>query len=278
MDKLPSPVICGWARTQSEQHQPWNRSYLALFHGIGIEEEDVLHFFINPSQCKKMIDQRLRTSHHCVPLFDVTRLQLRLEDIDGGERVIALQTGIGKGARETAIVLEEQKDVTLWMRHIKDWCPSNAHHTAADGTPMPSSIGETAFPSVNTVDSGMNSFLPSLGGHLDDDIGRAHQPVDADEVFVAAAASTERGDGGEGACPAAAGPGMRGNTHTRTQSDVGTSQQQGLLLSMQCLDTETGVKGEADVTELMTPRGTGPDAAGGIGGGLEHSSPMTDVE
>ena len=92
---------------------------MALFRGKGLEEEDMLHFFRDASQCDKMVDQGLPTSHLCVPLCDVTRLQLRLEAIDGGGRAIALQAGTGKGARETVIVLEEQKDVGLWIKNIK---------------------------------------------------------------------------------------------------------------------------------------------------------------
>lgn len=69
--------------------------------------------------CDKMIAQHLRTSHGCLALSEVTRVQLRHEEGNGGERAIALQTGTGKHMKETLIVPEEQREYVSWTKHIK---------------------------------------------------------------------------------------------------------------------------------------------------------------
>lgn len=66
-----------------------------------------------------MIGQHLRTSHGCLTLSDVTRVQLRQEEGSGGGRAIALQTGAGKHVKEMVIVPEEQREFLSWTRHIK---------------------------------------------------------------------------------------------------------------------------------------------------------------
>lgn len=92
---------------------------MALFHGVGQEEEDLLNFYGNASLCEKMIEQGVFTSYLSLALCDVTRLHLRHEDVDGGRRVMVLQTGIGKNAVEIAIAIEKQKDFSSWMDNIK---------------------------------------------------------------------------------------------------------------------------------------------------------------
>lgn len=99
--------------------QLWVRSYVALFHGVGQEEEDLLNFFGNANLCEKMINQGVLTSYLSLSLCDVTRLYLRHEDVDGGRRVIVLQTGVGNNAGEIAIAIEKQKYFTSWMNNIK---------------------------------------------------------------------------------------------------------------------------------------------------------------
>lgn len=69
--------------------------------------------------CDKMIGHHVRTSHGCLALSEVTRVQLRHEDDTGGERAIALQTGTGKLMKETVIVPEEQREYESWTKHIK---------------------------------------------------------------------------------------------------------------------------------------------------------------
>ena len=196
--------------------------------------------------------------------------------------------------------------------HEQEWCPSNAHSMSTDGTPMPSSIGETAFPSVNTADSGMDEvddmvpasgvddvddmvpasglddMVPASGFRLDGDIGR---PRNKREMFVPAASSTVDGESNsteeheesgfiEGGLIGASGR----TISVETQPDSDTSHQAEIEIEMSMSLTKTktepikGGKGKADVTPPKTPTGTGPDSAGGMGGVCDDSSPMTDVE
>lgn len=85
-----------------------------------MDVKDVMYFFGDATMCDKMISQRARTHHGCLPLCDVTRVQLRQEEGDGGgARAIALQTGTGKDSKELVVVPEEQKEFWSWTRHIK---------------------------------------------------------------------------------------------------------------------------------------------------------------
>lgn len=100
--------------------QSGGRRYIALFRNIGPDLKDnVVYFFGDVAMCDKMIGQHLRTSHGCLTLSDVTRVQLRQEEGSGGGRSIALQTGTGKHMKEMVIVPEEQRDFLSWTRHIK---------------------------------------------------------------------------------------------------------------------------------------------------------------
>lgn len=93
---------------------------MALFRNVGPDLKDnVVYFFGDAAMCDKMIGQHLRTSHGCLTLSDVTRMQLRQEDGSGGRRAIALQTGSGKHVKEMVIMPEEQRDFLSWTRHIK---------------------------------------------------------------------------------------------------------------------------------------------------------------
>lgn len=93
---------------------------MALFRNVGPDLKDnVVYFFGDAAMCDKMIGQHLRTSHGCLTLSDVTRVELRQEEGSGGGRAIALQTGTGKHVKEMAIVPEEQREFLSWTRHIK---------------------------------------------------------------------------------------------------------------------------------------------------------------
>ena len=93
---------------------------MALFRNVGPDLKDnVVYFFGDAAMCDKMIGQHLRTSHGCLTLSDVTRVQLRQEEGGGGGRAIALQTGTGKHVKEMVIVPEEQRDFLAWTRYIK---------------------------------------------------------------------------------------------------------------------------------------------------------------
>eukprot|EP00903_Cladosiphon_okamuranus_P016855 g15543.t2 len=166
--QMPQPVIRGWAQTQSDQHQNGGRHYMALFRDVGPGLTDnVVYFFGDAAMCDKMIGQHLRTSHGCLTLSDVTRVQLRQEEGGGGGRAIALQTGTGKHVKEMVIVPEEQRDFVSWTSHIKQCCPENAWSIAADGTPMTSSIGDTAINIVDSNGEGVSaSVTPSIADHI----------------------------------------------------------------------------------------------------------------
>ncbi len=69
--------------------------------------------------CDKMVGQQLRTSHGCLTLSDVTRLQVGEEEGSGGGKAIALYTGTGKNVKEMIIVPEEQREFLTWTRLIK---------------------------------------------------------------------------------------------------------------------------------------------------------------
>lgn len=93
---------------------------MALFRNVGPDQkDDIVYFFGDAAMCDKMIGHHLRTSHGCLTLSDVTRVQLRQEEGGGGGRAIALQTGIGKHVKEMVIVPEEQREFLSWTRHIK---------------------------------------------------------------------------------------------------------------------------------------------------------------
>lgn len=79
----------------------------------------MLNFYENANLCEKMIDQGVCTSYLSLALCDVTRLHLRHEDVDGVRRVIVLQMGVGKNAKEIAIAIEKQRDFPFWMNNIK---------------------------------------------------------------------------------------------------------------------------------------------------------------
>lgn len=93
------------------------RRYIALFVGGGPDLQDGIYFFGDSFMCDKMIEQRLRTSHGCLVLSDVSRVQLRQGGGSAGERAIALQTGAGKGTKEVVIVPEE--NFSSWARHVQ---------------------------------------------------------------------------------------------------------------------------------------------------------------
>ncbi|CBN74515.1 pleckstrin homology (PH) domain-containing protein [Ectocarpus siliculosus] len=228
--KMQPPVIRGWARTQSDQHQSGGRRYIALFRDIGPDQQDnVIYFFGDAAMCDKMIEQHLRTSHGSLNLSDVTRVQLQQEEGGGGGRAIALQTGAGKHVKEVVIVPEEQREFLAWTRNIKECCPGSAYSIAADCTPS-ASVGATAFPSVNTVDSNGDGVASSVSVSVNsaiaiaDHIGLHDPPAAADDVFVSvgipatstteSVAGTADGKGqGEGAAEGS-------ELHTRSESSV----------------------------------------------------------
>lgn len=80
--------------------------------------DNVIYFFGDTAMCDKMIGQQLRTSHGCLTLSDVTRLQVGEEEGSGG-KAIALHTGTGKNVKEIIIVPEEQREFVSWTRLIK---------------------------------------------------------------------------------------------------------------------------------------------------------------
>lgn len=122
--------------------------------------------------CDKMVAQSYNTSHLCIPLNNVNRMQLRQEAGSGG-RAIVLQTGGGNpagtrasAAKELVIMPEEQRDFSSWVSHIQDACPLGAQYSiAADGTPFSSSIGgETTFLSNATLEEHTQEESPPAAG------------------------------------------------------------------------------------------------------------------
>lgn len=164
------PCLCYHVHS-ARQLQTWGRRYIALFRSTGSGTKDAIYFFGDSAMCDKMVGQSLHTSHGCFPLSDVTRLQLRQEDSNGG-RAIALQTGVtNKGSmtgKEMIIVPEEQREFSSWVGHIKTCCPDSAYTTAANATPASSTVlgGDTPFASASTMDGDgfvVNSVAAAIG-------------------------------------------------------------------------------------------------------------------
>lgn len=107
-------------------------------------------------------------------------------------------------------------------RKRQECCPGSAYSIAADCTPS-ASVGATAFPSVNTVDSNGDGVASSVNRAIAiaDDIGLHDCPA-ADDVFVSVGipstteSVTETADGkgqGDGAAEGS-------ELHTRSESSV----------------------------------------------------------
>lgn len=112
-------------------------------------------------------------------------------------------------------------------RRHQECCPGSAYSIAADCTPS-ASVGATAFPSVNTVDSNGDGVASSVSVNgtiaIADHIGLHDPPAAADDVFVSvgipstsateSVAGTADGKGqGEGAAEGS-------ELHTRSESSV----------------------------------------------------------
>lgn len=143
---------------------------------------------------------------------------------------------------------------------------------------MPSSIGETAFPSVNTVDSGVDGVVSSVGD-LEVDNG-VYDSYSQDGMRVRDASGTLEGkhqdqDQEDSEDEDMAASGRTASTETQPDQDM---SHQDMVLSVPSAGTAPNYLDEADVTAPTTPHVAGPDAAGGTVGAREHSSPATDVE
>ncbi|CAB1113426.1 unnamed protein product [Ectocarpus sp. CCAP 1310/34] len=303
--KMQPPVIRGWARTQSDQHQSGGRRYIALFRNIGPDHQDnVIYFFGDAAMCDKMIEQHLRTSHGSLNLSDVTRVQLQQEEGGGGGRAIALQTGAGKHVKEVVIVPEEQLEFLAWTRNIKECCPGSAYSIAADCTPS-ASVGATAFPSVNTVDSNGDGVASSVSLNgaiaIADNIGLHDPPAAADDVFVSVGipptANTESVAGTADGKGQGEGDAEGSELHTRSESsvtqpvdaaasggacgegDTGAACEVNRVNNTPSAETEAYGRFEHHAVSASAPEPQSPPRVGSVPRVVrENSMPGTDVE
>lgn len=166
----------------------------------------------------------------------------------------------------------------------QECCPESAYSIAADGTPMTSSIGETAFPSVNTVDSNGDGLATSVTRSIADHIGM-HDVHD--DVFVAvgipstaeSVAGTADSSKGRGE---SAGSDAYGRSESSETQPVGGASGTGGG-SSRIITTASSVTEADSRTEPDTGAGVGrtPQSPGLTGTSRlvrEASMPGTDVE
>lgn len=143
---------------------------------------------------------------------------------------------------------------------------------------MPSSIGETAFPSVNTVDSGLGGLVSSFVGDLEVDDG-VYASYSPDGMRVRDPSGALEGkldeDQEDSEDEDMVASGRTASTETQPDQDM---SHQDMVLSVPSEGVTPNCVGGANITAPTTPHVAGPDAAGGAVGAREHSSPATDVE
>lgn len=152
-------------------------------------------------------------------------------------------------------------------------CPGSSYSIAADGTPITSSIGETAFPSVNTVDSAGDGMISAIGLAIADNIG-IH-----DDLFVAEAASTVESVDVAGDCKGRDGSyGRSESSETQAVGGVARHDEIDRVRTTLSSEIDPDTRTEPDTGVPRSPQSPAPEVirtARSIGA---ESTPGTDVE